>query len=773
MGKAGYLQNSRRLAVVVFIFGLLSLAGYFFHLPALRDPLPSPTPMPPLSSFCLSLLGAALWAANPLSFPRMRKGSEALAGGVLLLTGSSILAILFQVSDPSEGLSMQLGPAVGMFLSALALILIHRQEQAAASFQYLSITTFALGIFGLTNFAMSGNNRLFPLFFMSSSNAVLLLIVAIATLFLTPDRGIMAIITSETSAGTMLRRLLPAMLGMYAIRWLRLMGENLNIFSPTVGEGTVAVIYFILGFGMIWWSGLLLYKSERERQRVEQQTLEQAQHIESILASTSDALYYIDNEGRYRYISRKGAELLGRPPTDILGKTGDEFGLSPNLNQQFEKLRTNVQKTGFPLRGTFHFPLEKTYEYIIAPVRNSVGKTQGVVASLRDITEREEMIEELRQSRERLAKAFRVSPNPIFISRLADGRYLEINDAFIRIIGFTKQEIIGHSSLELGILRAEDRQKILQSLEQDTIAENIPLVFFNKKREERHALLSADTFEHRGERFMIGIVVDVTARVQEEAKRQRLQRQQIQLLKEAAQMKDQFLSVISHELRTPLNAIIGFGSLLEDGVAGPLSPLQRDYISKVLKGSDRMLILIDDLLDFARIQAGGFKITPEETDYEALVDETLEAFAPAADEKSITLEKDLQVRQPVNLDRRRIQQVISNLIANSLKFTSKEGEVRIKAWISGDRLVTEVCDNGHGIAPENISKLFVPFQQLDMSLTRKVGGVGLGLSISKSIVEAHGGTIRAMSEGLGKGTTIRFELPLTTAPKTPAKSPDE
>lgn len=773
MEKAWYQQASRRLAVLVFLFGLLTLIGWGTKIPSLLNLLPSPKPTAPLSALCMTFLGMSLWLTNPLTSLRIRRCGKLFAGIVLLLAGLRILAILFALDLPLGMPPMFLGAALGILLCSLSLLIIDQSDQATPPYQYLSVAAFALGIFGLTNFAFSGENQGLPFFFMSSGSAISLLFTAIATLFLTPDRGIMGIVTSDTSAGMMLRRLFPALLGMFAIRWLRLMGESFHFFTPAAGEGVVGILYFILGYGMVWWSGVLLYKSERGRQKMEALTLEQARHIESILASTSDALYYIDNEGRYRYVSRKGAEILSRPPSDILGKTGEEFGLPPNTNQQVEKLRQRVLSSGTPVRGTFHYPPEKTYEYIIAPVKDANGILQGTVASLRDITEREQILEELRQSNERFAKAFQANPNPLLISRLDDGRLVDVNDAAIRNNGFSREEMIGHTSIELGLLTPKERKRIIRTLMAQKKLVALPFVYHTKNKEERQGLYSADTFENRGERFMISIISDVTEQVKAEQERQALQRQQIRLLQEAAHMKDQFLSVISHELRTPLNAISGFGSLLEDGVAGPLTPQQLDYVTKILRGSDRMLILIDDLLDFARIQAGGFGISQEECDYDALVEETMESFAPAAEEKKITLEKDIRVHAPVVMDRRRIQQVLSNLITNSLKFTPSKGQIRIKAWISGDRLITEVSDNGQGIAPEDISKLFTPFQQLDMSLTRKVGGVGLGLSISKSIVEAHGGRIQALSEGLGKGTTIRFELPQHPSPKPPEQKPAE
>jgi PAS domain S-box-containing protein len=231
-------------------------------------------------------------------------------------------------------------------------------------------------------------------------------------------------------------------------------------------------------------------------------------------------------------------------------------------------------------------------------------------------------------------------------------------------------------------------------------------------------------------------------------------------LRQADIYKDEFLSVISHELRTPLNFIMGFASILDDEVAGELSENQHDYLQRIMYGAERMLHLVDDLLDFAKMQAGKLVLMPHEVPYAPLVDEVIRTLTPLAAQKGITLESEIEVPQPPNLDDQRIGQVLTNLINNGIKFTGEGGRVSVCAWVEADRIVTEVTDTGKGIAPEDLPGLFVRFKQLDMSATREAGGTGLGLSITKALVEAHGGEIVACSEGRGHGTTFRFTLPL-------------
>jgi signal transduction histidine kinase len=215
--------------------------------------------------------------------------------------------------------------------------------------------------------------------------------------------------------------------------------------------------------------------------------------------------------------------------------------------------------------------------------------------------------------------------------------------------------------------------------------------------------------------------------------------------------------VISHELRTPLNFIMGFASVLDDEVAGPATSEQHLYLQKILTGSERMLMLVNDLLDFAKIQAGKLELTLTQQPYAPLVDEVVSTLRPLAAQKELTIRTQVNVPEPLSLDETRIIQVISNLLSNAIKFTH-HGEILVRAFARDGQVVTEIVDTGIGIAAEDISKLFTRFKQLDMSSTRQASGTGLGLSISKALVEAHGGQIGVRSE-LGKGSTFWFSLP--------------
>ncbi|MFN3432530.1 MAG: sensor histidine kinase, partial [Candidatus Sericytochromatia bacterium] len=222
----------------------------------------------------------------------------------------------------------------------------------------------------------------------------------------------------------------------------------------------------------------------------------------------------------------------------------------------------------------------------------------------------------------------------------------------------------------------------------------------------------------------------------------------------------EFLSILSHELRTPINAIMGFGSVLDDEIAGPLNETQHAFTGKILSSADALLALIEDLLVVSRVQAGKFSVALQPTAFSVLATDALVTQSPGAAKKGLTLANEVPDGLPLlEADPLRLTQVINNLVANAIKFTPPGGRVTVRAGLSEGALRCEVTDTGIGIAIADQPKLFQRFTQLDMSNTRAASGAGLGLSIVKAIVEAHGGAVGVESQP-GAGSTFWFTLPL-------------
>jgi signal transduction histidine kinase/CheY-like chemotaxis protein len=247
---------------------------------------------------------------------------------------------------------------------------------------------------------------------------------------------------------------------------------------------------------------------------------------------------------------------------------------------------------------------------------------------------------------------------------------------------------------------------------------------------------------------------------------------QNQKIQEANRLKSEFLANMSHELRSPLNAIIGFAELIHDGLAGPVPPRQREYLGEVLESSRHLLRLVNDILDLAKIEAGKLVLHLEPHDPGTLVEETCQVL------RSLGLAKRIRVATEIDrsigrvlTDGARVKQVVYNYVSNAIKFTPEEGRVVVRLRGRGDHMLLEVEDTGPGIAGEDLSRLFVEFEQLDRGTAKKHGGTGLGLALTKRIVEALGGSVGVRSVP-GQGSVFFASLPVKREqPVPPATAP--
>lgn len=280
-----------------------------------------------------------------------------------------------------------------------------------------------------------------------------------------------------------------------------------------------------------------------------------------------------------------------------------------------------------------------------------------------------------------------------------------------------------------------------------------------------------------GVQGVLALAHDTSKRVEEETARRRYREQEqerqlqairIEALEQADKGKDQFLGILSHELRTPINAIMGFGSVLADGLAGDLNPDQAKYVATILDRTDVLLGLVNDLLDMSRVQAGKFALEFRTIEFAPLLNSVLASLTVEATKRGRTLVSEVPADLPaLTADAQRVGQVLDNLITNAIKYTPERGIITVRARVEGTALRVEVSDTGIGVPEDQQRRIFQAFTQVDMSNTRNAGGVGLGLSICKALVEAHGGRIGVESAGEGKGSTFWFTLPLTRETSCP------
>jgi signal transduction histidine kinase len=242
----------------------------------------------------------------------------------------------------------------------------------------------------------------------------------------------------------------------------------------------------------------------------------------------------------------------------------------------------------------------------------------------------------------------------------------------------------------------------------------------------------------------------------------------------ASRAKTRFLANMSHELRTPLNAIIGFSELLEDQTFGSLDSKQNRYVSHILSSGRHLLRLINDVLDLAKVEAGHVRVELSEFDAAETLKDVQRMIKPLASGKSISLREDIEADAlTIIADEPKFKQVMYNLLSNALKFTPRGGSVKVAAHrvggasafqrVEGDGsewLQVSVSDSGVGIRGEDQERIFGEFEQIDSSVAREQTGTGLGLALTRRLVELHGGRIWVESEGEGRGSTFVFGLPM-------------
>jgi signal transduction histidine kinase/ActR/RegA family two-component response regulator len=246
--------------------------------------------------------------------------------------------------------------------------------------------------------------------------------------------------------------------------------------------------------------------------------------------------------------------------------------------------------------------------------------------------------------------------------------------------------------------------------------------------------------------------------------------QMFSLIRESSRLKDEFLASLSHELRTPLNAVLGYARMLRSGMVSPEN--QTRAIETIERNATSLTQIVEDVLDISRIISGKIRLNVQPVDLPQIVQNAVDAMTPAADAKGVRLEAVLDPQaSPVSGDPERLQQVLWNLISNAVKFTTRGGKVQVRLGCIDSHLEVCVADTGIGIAPEFLPHVFERFRQADASIARERGGLGLGLSIARQLAEMHGGTIEAVSGGLGKGATFTVKLPLMIV--QPVRQPSE
>ena len=418
-----------------------------------------------------------------------------------------------------------------------------------------------------------------------------------------------------------------------------------------------------------------------------------------------------------------------------------------------------------------------------SPLLDQQNQVVGGIAVVDDITERKRVEEAAQEAHQRLA--FHVDNSPLAVIEWdRDFRVSRWSASAERLFGWPADEVLDKHVSDWHFVFAEDEDAVAQLTHRQRAGAELLGVQRNRNYTKEGAILYCEWYnsvlrDDSGKLVsVLSLVLDVTARKLAEEERAALlarERDLRQRAEEADRLKDEFLATLSHELRTPLTSILGWATLIRNGEVDRTENLDRalEIIERNARSQAR---LIDDLLDVSRIITGNLQLDVRPLNLAPVVKTAIEALRPAADAKRIQIETDLDPRTClVSGDPNRLRQVIWNLLMNAIKFTPRGGRVNLRleccgvapfpvpAGPSGPpvsyvRLI--VSDTGEGISPAFLPYVFHRFRQEEGSISRKAGGLGLGLAVVRHLVELHGGSVTAESPGSGNGSTFTVVLPL-------------
>lgn len=467
----------------------------------------------------------------------------------------------------------------------------------------------------------------------------------------------------------------------------------------------------------------------------------------TIVETAYEGIALLDTRQRLTFVNNRCAEMLGYEVDEMIGMPLDVLVFpedARDVEEMMERRRMgSPEETEARWRrkdGTVLWTLNAS-----APIFDEAGTFTGSCAFVSDLTERKRFEAALRESEARLRSFFEYAPVGILlVSR--DGLVENMNPVLCSITGYDTDELSGNG---LPILLGPDHPARIEELTERIralLTGEMPSFEFEQPfvtKDGRSIWMDVNVSlmrDDHGDPFEIVVVVqDVTYR------------------KDAERVKDEFLSVTSHELRTPLTSIRGALGLLTGGVVGDLPGSAQRMLDIAVQSTDRLIRLINDILDLERLTTGKLALSLEACEASGLVARAVEEIQGAADAHEVEV-RVASVSGRVWASPDRVIQTLTNLIGNAIKFSSRAGVVEVSAKEERDHVLFAVVDRGPGIPADQLESVFERFQQVDATDARAKGGTGLGLAICRTIVEQHGGRIWAESV-LGEGATFRFSLP--------------
>jgi PAS domain S-box-containing protein len=530
--------------------------------------------------------------------------------------------------------------------------------------------------------------------------------------------------------------------------------------------------------GIIAVTNLLLAAGATERRQAELAVSENEKRFRGVVEDQTDMICRFKPDGTLVFVNEAFCRFHGKSASELLGKnffkTLSEEDAAIPLSY-VNALPKEEPVVSFDHRLRSPDQVIVWHQYRIRRLFSENGDTFEFQAVIQDITHRKQSEEALRGSEEKYRSLIDNIPDVVWTANL---------NREVTYIGGNVEKVLGYSSAELleqggkhwlDRIHPEDAERVSRAyLALFARKENYDVEYRVRRKDGEWIWLHDRALSTRlraGQMCADGVFVDISQRRQYEAA--------LQNAKDAAEAanlaKSQFLANMSHELRTPLNAIIGFSEVLTDKIFGELNPRQLKYSSNILNSGRHLLQLINDILDLAKVESGRAELLRSNFNVGKVLQDAHTVVKTLANKKKIAIEFEVPPELPaLYADEAKFKQILYNLLSNAVKFTPDGGMVSVAVALvaPGDSLRVAVADTGIGIKPEDHARVFREFEQVDSSYGRQQQGTGLGLALTKRLVEMHGGKITVESEGIeGRGSVFSFVIPLVNPDTRPAHAP--
>ena len=501
---------------------------------------------------------------------------------------------------------------------------------------------------------------------------------------------------------------------------------------------------------------LISLKSKRISRRALQRS---EQHFRSLIENASDMITILDRDGTIRYQSPAVERVLGYTPDQLIETNIFNFAHPDDLERIKYFLEHTRRMTGEDQPVNFRFRRQNGSWCILETIGRDLlddPVTAGIVINSRDITQRQEVEQALRESEAKFRTLAETAAAGIFIHRAAE--FLYVNQAASIITGFDRESLLKMNFWEIAQddfrLNLQEQGQIYLKKRAGKTRQEFKIV--RQDQQIRWVYMSIGVIDFASEPAILGTIFDITERKLAEEALTVAHSQAV----EASRLKTQLLANVSHDLRTPLNAILGYTEMLQEGIYDPLTVRQYDATSEIIDSTGQLLNFVNNLLSQAQIEAGKVSINVSSFSPAALLDDVFTVVNGLAQAKGIGLTLEITPDIPLTLmgDPYWLRQILINLIGNAIKFT-EQGGVQILIYQSNPTCwAIEVTDTGPGIPAEVQEDLFEAFWQVDGTATREHGGAGLGLSIVKELTTLMNGQV-TLKSSVGHGSTFTVILP--------------